>query len=315
MRRALIVGIDDYPGCPLQGCVSDATRLAAVLARHHDGRLNFQCDVITAPQQTITRALLRRRISELFNQPAELAFLHFSGHGTVNGLGGYLVTPDFSEYDVGISMSEVLALANQAEVEEVFITLDCCHSGAFGLVPAVSNDKVILSEGVSVITATRRGQEALEVGGGGVFSSLFVEALEGGAAGIMGEVSAASVYAYIDNAMGAWDQRPLFKANVSRFARLRETPPKVDHALLRKLPEYFSLPAEDLQLSPAYEPEVEPHDADKEAVFRGLLRLRHAGLVEPVGAEHMYHAAVNSGACRLTRLGLYYWRLVNDNKI
>jgi hypothetical protein len=315
MRRALIVGIDDYPECPLQGCVSDATRLAQVLGRHHDGRLNFQCDVLTAPAQHISRALLRRRISELFEHPADLAFLHFSGHGTVNGLGGYLVTPDFSEYDVGISMSEVLALANQAQVDEVFITLDCCHSGAFGQVPAVSNDKVILSEGVSVITATRMGQVALEVGGGGVFSSLLVEALEGGAAGILGEVSAASVYAYIDNAMGAWDQRPLFKANVSRFARLRDTPPRVDQSLLRRMPAFFPLPAEDLALSPDYEPEVEPHDAVKEEVFRGLLKLRHAGLVEPVGAEHMYHAAINSKSCRLTRLGRYYWRLVNENKI
>jgi hypothetical protein len=315
MRRALIVGIDEYPGCPLQGCVSDATRLAQVLGRHHDGRLNFQCDVLTAPAQTITRALLRRRIYELFEHPADLAFLHFSGHGTINGLGGYLVTPDYCEYDVGISMSEVLALANQAQVDEVFITLDCCHSGAFGLVPAVSNDKVILSEGVSVITATRKGQEALEVGGGGVFSSLLVEALEGGAAGILGEVSAASVYAYIDNAMGAWDQRPLFKANVNRFARLRDTHPKVDHLLLRKLPAYFPLPAEDLPLSPAFEPEIEPHDIEKEEIFRGLLKLRYAGIVEPVGAEHMYHAAIQSRSCRLTRLGRYYWRLVNDNKI
>jgi len=89
----------------------------------------------------------------------------------VNGLGGYLVTPDYCEYDVGIAMTEILALANQSPVADVFITLDCCHSGAFGVLPAVSNDKVILADGVSVITATRSGQEALEEGGGGVFTS------------------------------------------------------------------------------------------------------------------------------------------------
>jgi len=315
MRRALIVGLDNYPTSALQGCVSDATRLATVLSRHQDGGLNFQCDVVTSPPQIVTRALLRKKLTELFGQPADVAFFHFSGHGTLNGLGGYLVTPDFTEYDVGIPMSEVLALANQARVGEVFITLDCCHSGAFGTIPEISSDKIILSEGVSVITATRSGQEALEVGGGGVFTSLLVEGLEGGAAGLLGEVSAASIYAYIDNAMGAWNQRPLFKANVSRFARLRDATPRIKLELLRKLTSYFPLPAEELPLSPEYEPSAEPHDTQKEAIFRDLQKLRHAGLLEPVGEEHMYYAAMNSKFCRLTRLGRYYWRLVNEGKI
>lgn len=231
MRRALIIGLDDYPDHPLRGCVNDAQRLSAVLSRHDDGRVNFHCEVITSPSHTASRALLRRNISELFRQPADVAFLHFSGHGTVNGLGGYLVTPDYCEYDVGVPMTEVLALANQSPVTDKFITLDCCHSGAFGGLPVVSDDKIVLAEGVSVITATRSGQEALEEGGGGVFTSLLVEALEGGAAGLLGEVSAASIYAYIDNAMGAWDQRPMFKANVSRFVRLRDAGPRTDVSL------------------------------------------------------------------------------------
>jgi hypothetical protein len=315
MRRALIIGIDDYPDCPLQGCVADARKLTEVLARNQYGSLNFQCETLTTPPQQLSRGVLRRKISELFMHPADVAFLHFSGHGTINGLGGYLVTPDYCDYDVGIAMTEVLALANQSKVGEKFITLDCCHSGAFGQVPAVSDDKIVLSEGISVITATRSGQEAIEEGGGGVFTSLLVEALEGGASGLLGEVSAASVYAYIENALGAWDQRPLFKANVSHFTRLRQAAPRVELALLRKLPEYFPLPAEALPLSPDYEAELEPHNPEKEAVFRDLIQLRYAGLVEPVGEKTMYHAARNSRACELTRLGRYYWRLVKGDRI
>lgn len=315
MRRALVVGIDDYPSCALTGCVNDAKRLAEVLEFHYDGRRNFDCDVLISEQHKVTRALLRQRITRLLTQPADVAFFHFSGHGTVNGLGGYLVTTDFADFDLGIPMSELLALANQSAVKEVFITLDCCHSGAFGSVSALANDRVVLKEGVSVITATRSGQEAIEVGGGGVFSSLLVEALEGGAASLLGSVSAASVYAYIDSALGAWDSRPLFKANVDRFAKLREASPTIDLSLLRKLPEYFPLPAEDLSLSPDYEPEAEPHDSVKEEVFGNLQRLCRAGLVEPVGEEHMYHAAMNSKACGLTRLGKYYWRLINEKKL
>ncbi len=132
---------------------------------------------------------------------------------------------------------------------------------------------------------------------------------------MLGEVSAASVYAYIDNAMGAWDQRPLFKANVSRFVKLREAEPRLHATLLHKLTEYFPLPAENLELTPEHEPEIEPHNDDKELQFRNLQKFRDAGLLEPVEAQSLYHAAVNKKACRLTTLGRYYWRLVNDNKI
>jgi hypothetical protein len=315
VRRALIIGIDDYPEYPLRGCVNDANRIREVLSRHHDGRVNFQCEVITSPPQQVTRAVMRQKISKLFQNYADVAFLHFSGHGTVNGLGGYLVTPDYCTFDVGIPMTEVLALANQSPVTDIFITLDCCHSGAFGTLPAVSNDKIVLADGVSVITATRSGQEALEEGGSGVFTSLLIEALEGGAAGILGEVSAASIYAYIDNAMGAWDQRPMFKANVSRFIKLREAAPRLPVTLIQKLIAYFPLPAELLQLSPAYEPEAEPHDAEKEKIFRDLQKFRDCGLVEPIGSDHMYYAAIQSKTCGLTTLGKYYWRLVRENKI
>ncbi len=315
MRRALIVGLDDYPKFPLFGCVNDAKKIEKVLSRHYDGSLNFQCELLTAPSSQITRPILRNKLSELFRQPADVAFFHFSGHGTISGLGGYLVTIDFCENDVGIPMTEILAMANESPVGEIFITLDCCHSGIFGTIPEISNDKIFLSEGISIITATRPEQEALEEGGGGVFTSLLVEALEGSASGLLGDVSAANIYAYIDNAMGAWNQRPLFKSNVSRFSRLRNASPKITIDILRLITQYFPLPAESFDLSPEHEPEAIPHNEEKETFFKNLVKLRHVGLVEPCDEEHMYYAAINSKACRLTSLGKYYWRLVKENKI
>ncbi len=316
MKRALIIGLDEYPNRPLNGCVQDAQKLSQILSRHDDGQVNFEFEIITAPPRAVTRALLRKKISELFQQPADVAFLHFSGHGTVNGLGGYLVTPDYQDYDVGMPMTEVLALANQSPVRDKFITLDCCYSGAFGILPAVSDKNITLAEDISVITATRSGQEALEEGGGGVFTSLLIDALDGGAADLLGGVTAASVYAYIENALGAWaGQRPMFKANVSKFVCLRKAKPRLPIELVRKVKEYFPLPAELLPLSPAYEPTAEPHDVNKEQIFRELLELRYAGLVQPIDAGYMYNAAMESKACGLTTLGKYYWRLRNDGRI
>ena len=313
MKRALIVGIDDYPSQPLQGCVNDAVNMERVLARNEDGSPNFDCRLITAPANEISRASLRQLIIELFQDPADVAWFHFSGHGFLDDLDGYLVTQDATNFDEGIPMSEILTRANLSSVSEILITLDCCHSGAFGI--ATTGNQINLGEGISIVTATRAGQVSLEVGGGGVFTSLLVEALDGGAASVLGNITAAGIYAYIDGALGAWDQRPQFRANVSRFAELRMSNPRVPLALLHNLPNLFPLPAEDYPLDPSFEPSEQPRNEENEIIFSDLQKLRTCGLVEPINEDHMYFAAVHSTGCRLTKIGLYYWRLVNDNRV
>src|SRR5574341_764417 len=124
MRRALIVGINDYPGAALTACVNDANQIAQLLERNHDGTPSFTCKVETAPPSTITRASLKSQITQLFAQKADIALFYFSGHGiNINTLGGYLVTPDASEYDEGIPMQDLLTLANKSQIQEVVIIL------------------------------------------------------------------------------------------------------------------------------------------------------------------------------------------------
>jgi uncharacterized caspase-like protein len=315
MRRALLVGIDDYPTAPLAGCVNDAERMAAILAAHEDGSPNFDCRVLTAPPEGVTRRVLRHAVEALFREPADVALLYFSGHGTVNNLGGYLVTVDAEQYDEGMSMTDVLKLAQGSKAAEVVIILDCCHSGAFGATPAIDNDSAVLREGMSVLAASRATQASMEVDGAGVFTTLVADALEGGATDICGNVTVAAVYAYVDQALGAWDQRPMLKAHVSRFTPLRRTAAEADPAVLRLLPRYFSDPHEELPLDPGYEPDVEPHDDDKEQAFGHLQTYRDARLLKPVGEKHLYYAAVNSKACALTALGRHYWYLANSGRL
>ncbi|MCH7884998.1 MAG: caspase family protein [Planctomycetes bacterium] len=197
MRRALCVGIDLYPSGSLHGCVSDADRMANVLARHADDSPNFDCRKMVAPNpgnsDVVTTATLRQAVEELFKHDAEVALFHFSGHGTFNNLDGYLVTQDAKRWNEGVPMSQVLNAANMSPATEVVILLDCCFSGNFGNLPAIDNKKVMLREGVSILTASRGDQPSVEAGGGGVFTSLVVDALSGGAADLMGEVSAPAV--------------------------------------------------------------------------------------------------------------------------
>jgi uncharacterized caspase-like protein len=319
MRRALCVGIDRYAFGELRGCVSDAEKMANALATQKDGSPNFDCRLLTAPlagrPDTITRAVLRQAITQLFKDKMDIALLHFSGHGTVNNLDGYLVTQDAKAYDEGIAMGEVLRLADESQASEVVIFLDCCYAGNFGNPPAIDNKKALLREGVSILTASRGDQPSVEVAGGGLFTSLVVDALEGGAASILGDVTAPAIYAYVEGALGAWDQRPLFKAHLSKVVQLRCCEPAIDRDILRNLPTYLPLPAEDLPLDPSYERHSGVANEAKVKIFDCLQKLNRVHLVVPVDAKHMYDAAMQNKACRLTASGRYYWRLATSKRI
>src|SRR5207248_7445053 len=141
----------------------------------------------------------------------EVALLYFAGHGTENNLGGYIVTPDATRYDECINLTEILTLANKSKARECVIILDSCMSGALGQVPATNSDSANLAQGVSILTAARSGQSSVESAGHGVFTNLVCSALEGGAADVAGHVHAAAIYSYVEQVLGPWDQRPLFK--------------------------------------------------------------------------------------------------------
>jgi hypothetical protein len=293
--------------------------MAAVLRKHDDGSPNFECRLMTAPQgskrDTITRASLKQAIDELFKGAPEVALLHFSGHGTYNNLDGYLVTQDNKRYDEGVAMSDVLKMANDSESGEIVIFLDCCYSGHLGNPPGIANAKAVLREGISILTASRGDQVSVESGGNGLFTSLVVDALQGGAMDILGEVTAPAIYSFVETALGAWDQRPLFKSHVSKLLPLRMCQPPIEAAILRELPELFPVPAEDVSLSPECEATCEKKDDTKYKMFCKLQALNRVHLVIPVGANHMYDAAMQSQGCRLTAAGRYYWRLARDSRI
>ena len=315
MRRALLVGIDNYDQSALTGCVNDATSMRDLLARNEDGGPNFDCKLLKAPGDYISKSTLREHIEVLFGNEADVALFYFAGHGTYDNLGGYLATLDSAKYDDGIAMRDLLSLANKAKIQEVVIILDCCHSGHLGAIPEIANDKAILREGVSVLTASRALQEAVEAGASGVFTSLVRDALSGGAADVCGNVTVAAIYAYVDQALGAWDQRPLFKSHVSKLIPLRKCEPAIELSILRKLPTYFSYPNYEFKLDPSYEPDEEPKNEEHEKIFSHLQMYRTARLVEPVGEQHMYYAAINSKSCKLTPIGQFYWRLADRGKI
>jgi hypothetical protein len=316
MKKALIVGINDYPNAPLKGCVKDANAIANIIESNGDGSPNFSIKLMTSPKTYITRSKLREAIEQLFSGETDMALLYFSGHGLIKSTGGYLVTTDAKNYDEGISMDDILNLANQSQSRNKVIILDCCHSGALGTPSLTSNNQLAqLSEGLSILTSSRGSEYSLEANGSGVFTSLIVDALKGGAADILGNITPGLLYAYVDEALGAWDQRPIFKTNVSSFATLKKIIPKIPLKTIRKITTYFACPETEYKLAPSYEYTQSCAVDSNVKVFKDLQKFQSVNLVVPVDAEFMYYAAIESKLCKLTELGKQYWRLVKEKKI
>lgn len=324
MRRALIVGINYYEhGNPLFGCVDDAHAVKAVLERHDGGSVNFDCLLLTGtgPSDRVDRGNLKDSIVQLFRTEAEIALFYFAGHGHIEATGGYLLATDSRRGDEGVSLSEILTLANASPATNKVIVLDSCHSGIAGTAPT-GGHLATLSEGLTVLTASTKDQYATEENGRGVFTTLFVDALNGSAANLTGDITPGSVYAHIDQSLGAWEQRPVFKTNVKRFVSLRKVSPPISTADLRRLTEFFPTPGFEFPLDPSYEPEMKGRDSGMPApipentrTFAVLQRYNRLNLLVPVNAPHMWNAAMESKSCRLTALGEHYRRLVGKNRI
>lgn len=323
MKKALVVGINYYPQVGnLHGCVNDAYAVSQVLMRHMDGQLNFDVKQVTAvdAQTSISRKELKDNIISLFADDSEVALLYFAGHGHVEDAGGYLVTSECADGDDGLPLEEVLNFANESKAKNKILILDSCHSGVAGT-PKSLGEKALLSEGMTILTASSKDQYAQEINGSGVFTSLLVDALNGGAANLLGDITPGSIYAHIDQSLGAWEQRPIFKTNVKAFTSLRKVAPPIQLSDLKQITALFQTPSAEFSLDPSFEPQppapnhgISP-DPENNRKFAILQKLNRLNLVKPVGEDHMYFAAMNSKTCRLTVLGEHYWNLITKGRI
>jgi len=264
----------------------------------------------------VDRRDLLASLDALLASGVDVALFYFAGHGAKVRNDVVLVCQNGREGDLGVSLSEVLGTVQDSRVPEVLILLDCCFAGAGGGVPQLGGDAVVLRNGVSILTASRGDQRAAELPQHrGMFSSFVEGALSGGAADTLGQVTTAGMYAYLSESFGAWGQRPTFKTNVDRLHVLRRCRSAVPLEDLWRLPQIFTVAGDEYPLDPSYEPTAEPRDARHEEIFSLLQRCNRAKLVEPVGSEHMYYAAMENHACRLTPLGRHYWRLARAGRI
>ena len=324
MKMALVVGIDYYEGASrLFGCVNDAHSVKSILERNDGGSINFECKLMTASSSIdkIVRSELKDNIQQLFSTDAKIALFYFAGHGHIEANGGYIFASDSKRGDEGVSLLDILTYANNSPAKNKILVLDSCHSGIAGNLSTNSNI-ANLAEGLTVLTASTKDQYATEENGNGVFTNLFVDALSGSAANLTGDITPGSVYAHIDQSLGAWEQRPVFKTNVKQFVSLRESTPPISIEDLRRLAEYFPTAGFEFKLDTTYEPELKGRDPgmpvpniENTAKFSILQKYNRLNLLIPVDVPNMWNAAMESKSCKLTALGEHYRRLVEKKRI
>lgn len=330
MGHALCIGIDHYdkPGNNLKCCINDATTMAETLKRNDDFSINLHVKTLLsdpAEGKKINSDLLKKEIRELFARDSDVVVLFFSGHGKIDKLGnGFLVSQTGTTENPGLSMGDIVTALKQRRAREVFIIIDCCHSGFFGKEAGAAEGQASqIPERVSILTASTAEELAWEGNNGlSLFTNSLIQGLKGGAADITGEVTSSALFNYVNKMFSPWGQQPMYKANIKELYPLRKCTPKVPLEVLFRLTQFFPTADSPYSLSPQHEPDInriDPElqpDPELNKQFSMLQKLTQSGLVRPdMPNEHMYFAAINSGSCSLTEQGKLYWHMVKQDKI
>lgn len=217
-RRALIVA-PLYGGNssglempPLAGTSLLRDRLAKCLREHG----HYEVDVELAARY-VSRAKLREKQREFFSvgEGGQLLY-YFYGHGCLRDVIGVFVTSDGQPDDEGISMSDVVSLAQNSKAHEVVLIFDCCHAGA--AIPAATSASVPTGDlsrpGCSILAACSEQQQGWETANRnhqllGAYSAHVLDGLEGKATYGTTQVTINLLVEYIKTQFASWKQQPI----------------------------------------------------------------------------------------------------------
>jgi hypothetical protein len=227
MRKAVVVGIDEYEDAPLRFCVSDATAVAETLELSQYG---FEVERLLNCEAN--KRAIRDALNRMFASDAELLLFYFAGHGTATDLGGFLDTPGAEAPDDGLPLELLRKLAEVRLKNEhsLVYVLDCCHSGILkarrtGAVEASLRADDVRQQltgmggtGRVVLAACQEHEyaEESERFQHGVFTNYLLEGLCGYAADASGDVTAMSLYEYTSRKFhDKPSQKPVFSGDVA----------------------------------------------------------------------------------------------------
>ncbi|MCH7870031.1 MAG: ankyrin repeat domain-containing protein [Myxococcales bacterium] len=186
-RIAAVVGISRYTHLSnLEGAARDAKATGDMLRA-----LGFD-EVLELYDEDATRESILDLLGNQLQRKTtanDLAFIFFAGHGTTETLPngekrGYLVPTDGTTedaYTTGISMETIRDLSNRLPAKHVYYAIDACYSGSLAVSrgqgrPNTPSQRI---QAVQMLTAGTEGQQAIEQGGRGVFTTYLLQGMRG----------------------------------------------------------------------------------------------------------------------------------------
>lgn len=141
-KKALIVGINEYPTAPLRGCVNDANMVSEMLTKYF-GFATKEKRMLTDASATTANILERLKWLVDGAQPGDTLFFHFSGHGSQmidskydsdeepDGLDEILCPVDLNWRDKVITDDMLKSIFDKVPAGvHLTVVTDCCHSGS-----------------------------------------------------------------------------------------------------------------------------------------------------------------------------------------
>jgi hypothetical protein len=224
-QRALIVGVSDYcPPVTSLPAVANDVREMAMLLTSKNGAFDKEA-VSTLADKGATRDAIFAGLSEVFSKATanETVFVYFAGHGTVSGQTFFFLPHDVDVHDIEnscVPLTTIKSLFDRCRSQRVFLWLDFCHSGGI-LARGFQGDamttlrrtlEVSQGRGKVIVAACTSSQSALEDSaiGHGLFTHALLRGLKGEAKSVQGEVTAGSLYEFIDRHVAGPEQQPVF---------------------------------------------------------------------------------------------------------
>lgn len=219
-QRALVIGVSDYPkpSDRLPAVAADVREMAEVLSSKNGTFPRSGITVLADKQATRAKVLAALR-SAFGAASTDTVFVYIAGHGFEAGGRYYYVAYDTADDASAVPLADIKALFDQTKSRRAFLWLDFCHSG--GILARGSSDDmgairreigVVSGHGkviVAACTPTQSSYESPSVGHG-LFTHALLRGLRGGAKSAQGEVTAHSLYEFIDHEVANRRQQPVF---------------------------------------------------------------------------------------------------------
>jgi len=223
-ERALVIGVGNYPSpiSPLPAVAADVREMAKLLASKHG---QFSTGVKVLADRQATRRAVGNNLRGAFLSVAadDTVFVYMAGHGSPENGEYYFITHDTDIADLAgtaIPLTDIKSLFDSTPSRRVFVWLDFCHSGGILARRPLSDDLstirraigVVKGQGKVIVAACTSSQSAYEDSaiGHGLFTDALLRGLRGEAKSAQGEVTAHSLYDFIDHQIGSNRQRPVF---------------------------------------------------------------------------------------------------------